>query len=367
MKLKTLLAGISLGAGLAMLPATTTAHAATQTALDLSEWQGTITLSQAKKLKAELGDGGVILRVQYGSNYRDKVFEQNAATLKRAGVKFGVYTFSQYINVSDAKVEAKDFYNRSQKYAPAFYVNDAEELTTTAGSYAAATKAWADQMKQLTKKPLILYSYRGFYNSYIKSKSGYNYFWLAAYQSTKPTPNDYQLWQYTDKRYSTSLAKATDASYVYTDKLFGTVIDKKKFTVGGFKVGEKVTLKAVKWYNTGKKLDKSLAGAEVSISAVKTTYTGKSNQVLTVVRSGQVLGILRAEDVAGAYYKDGKTQYYMTSRNTNYYKSTGYKTRTKSLPAGTVFSGKAQKVGGHWEIKTKDGYVTANKNAVKML
>lgn len=364
MKLKNkVLTTVAVAGGL--LAVGSKASAAKLPVLDLSEWQGTITQAQAKKLKSEVQ--GVILRVQYGSNYKDKTFAQNAATLKKAGVKFGVYTFSQYVNAADAKVEAKDFYNRAKSYSPSFYVNDAEELTTTSGSYAAATKAWAEQMKKLTKKPLVLYSYRSFYNSYIKSKSGYNKFWLAAYQSSTPTPKDYQLWQYTDARYSLSLGKSTDASKVISGDWFGSTIDKSKYTVGGFKVGETVRLKAAKWYTTGKAVDKALIGQDVHISAVRTAYTGKSNQLVTVVRNGVVLGILRAQDVAGAYYQSKTTQFYQARRATNYYKKTGYKERAKAIKAGDVFVGKAVKVGSHWEIKTPHGYVTANKRAIKLL
>lgn len=367
-RLITALAGIFLGAGLTVAAPTFSTHAATTTALDLSEWQGTITLAQAKKLKAELGNGGVILRVQFGSTYRDKVFEQNAATLKKAGVKFGVYTFSQYINANDAKVEARDFYNRAKKYDPLFYVNDAEENTITSGTYAAATKAWTEQMKQLTKKPLVLYSYRGFYNAYIKSKAGYNYFWLAAYQSKKPTPTDYQIWQYTDARYSASLGKSTDANYVYTSALFGTTIDKSKYTHGGIKVGETVRLRAgVKWYNTGKMIDKSFAGVDVRVSQTQTAYTGKSNELITVVRNGVVLGVLRAEDVDDAYYQAKSHQYYVGRKETGLYSDAKLTKKKGTIKVGQMFHGTAEKVGSRWVIKVYNGYINANKRLVDML
>lgn len=344
-------------------------QAASPVVLDLSEWQGTITLAQAKKLKAELGDGGgVILRVQYGSNYRDKVFDKNAQILQKAGVKFGVYTFSQYINAADAKQEAKDFYTRAKKYNPVFYVNDAEENTITSGTYAAATKAWADQMKKLTNKPLVLYSYRGFYNTYIKSKAGYSRFWLAAYQSQMPTPKDYGLWQYTDSRYSASLAKSTDANKFIGASWFGNTIDKSKYTHGGIKVGETVRLKAgVKWYNTGKTIDKSLAGVDVRVSQTQTAYTGKSNELITVVRNGVVLGVLRAEDVADAYYQSKSHQYYVGRKETGLYSDSKLTKHKGTIKVGQMFHGTAQKVGNRWVIKVYNGYINANKRIIDQL
>ncbi|MGP9051383.1 GH25 family lysozyme [Lactiplantibacillus plantarum] len=146
---------------------------------DTSEWQGTITQAQAKLLKGETK--GVILRVQYGSNYKDKVFDHNAATLKAAGVKFGVYAFEQYVSSDDAKQEAKDFYNRAKKYNPLFYVNDAEVVTTYGGnSYAAATKAFAGQMNKLTTKPVYLYTGQSIYWYHLDGRKGTMVFgWLT--------------------------------------------------------------------------------------------------------------------------------------------------------------------------------------------
>lgn len=183
---------------------------------DLSEWQGTITADQAKLLKGEAK--GVILRVQYGSNYRDTVFDHNAAILKATGVKFGVYAFEQYVSSDDAKQEAKDFYNRAEKYNPLFYANDAEEVTTYSGnSYAGATKAFASQLNKLTTKPVYLYTGKDIYNYHLDGRKGYNGVWLAYYQNTQPNVGfKYELWQHTDRMYSTALNKSVDASKFVT-------------------------------------------------------------------------------------------------------------------------------------------------------
>lgn len=280
-----------------------TAHAA-QPVLDTSEWQGTVTAAQAKLLKGEVK--GVILRVQYGSNYKDRVFDHNAATLKAAGVPFGVYAFGQYVSAADAKQEAKDFYARAKKYDPKFYVNDAEQQTTYAGqSFSTATKAFATEMQSLTSKKIYLYSYQYFYSSYIKSQSGYDGMWLAAYQTPQPTaPFSYQLWQYTDKRYSTALKKATDASkFIGSANWFGESTSKASYSVGGFVKGEVVRLKSgLTFYGTKTKLDPALAKKNLTVKATQTVYTGNSNQVLTIYNGAIVIGQVRAQDVAASYY-----------------------------------------------------------------
>ncbi|MBS0955911.1 GH25 family lysozyme [Lactiplantibacillus plantarum] len=265
---------------------------------DTSEWQGTITAAQAKLLKGEAK--GIILRVQYGSNYKDKVFDHNAATLKAAGVKFGVYAYGRYVSNSDAKVEATNFYNRAKQYNPLFYVNDAEEVTTYAGnSYSAATKSFAEKMQSLTSKPIYLYTGKYFYQSYINSQAGYDGKWIAAYQPNQPTGITYQLWQHTDSKYSTSIKKSIDASKFVTNvNWFGNTVDTSKYPNGGYKVGDEVRLKnGITYYGTTIKADDSLTKTKLTVKAVKTVFTGTSSQVLTVYNGSKVIGQVRAQDV----------------------------------------------------------------------
>lgn len=266
---------------------------------DFSEWQGNISAAQAKLLKGEAK--GIILRVQYGSNYRDKVFDHNAAVLKAAGVKFGVYAFGQYVNDADAKVEATDFYNRAKKYNPLFYANDAEIVTTYAGSsYSSATKAFATKLHSLTTKPVYLYTGKDVYNYHLDGRKGYNGVWLAYYQNTQPNVGfKYELWQHTNRMYSTALNKSVDASkFVTSANWFGNTIDTSKYPNGGYKVGDQVRLKAgIIYYGTTTKADSSLAKTNLTVKTVKTVYTGTSSQVLTVYNGGKVIGQVRAQDV----------------------------------------------------------------------
>ncbi|MCJ8184820.1 GH25 family lysozyme [Lactiplantibacillus pentosus] len=284
-----------------------TASASTQPVLDLSEWQGQITTSQAKLLKGEVK--GVILRVQYGSNYKDKYFVHNVKVLKAASVPYGVYAYGQYVNKSDAKKEAKVFYNRSKAYAPKFYVNDAEELTTTSGTYSTATKAFATELQSLTSKKVYLYSYQSFYTTNINSKSGYDGMWLAAYQTSAPSTSfSYQLWQYTDSRYSTSLKASTDASkFTGSNNWFGTTINKANYPYGGHILKEVVRVKAgIKFYGTSKTIDSSLTKVNLRVHSIKTVYTGKSNQVLTLYHGSTAIGRVRAQDIKASYFSSPK-------------------------------------------------------------
>ncbi|MFC6202553.1 GH25 family lysozyme [Lactiplantibacillus nangangensis] len=266
---------------------------------DFSEWQGNISAAQAKLLKGEAK--GIILRVQYGSNYRDKVFDHNAAVLNAAGVKFGVYAFGQYVNDADAKVEATDFYNRAKKYNPLFYANDAEIVTTYAGSsYSSATKAFATKLHSLTTKPVYLYTGKDVYNYHLDGRKGYNGVWLAYYQNTQPNVGfTYELWQHTDRMYSTALNKSVDASKFVTNvNWFGNTVDTSKYPNGGYKVGDEVRLKTgITYYGTTTKADDSLTKTKLTVKTVKTVYTGTSSQVLTVYNDSKAIGQVRAQDV----------------------------------------------------------------------
>ncbi|UQS87360.1 lysin [Nicoliella spurrieriana] len=189
---------------------TITANAA-KPIYDLSEWQGNITNAQAKKLKSETQF--LILRVQYGANYNDKVFRNNVRVLASNGVKYGVYSYSLYKNASGAATEAA----KLVKAAPgaSFYVNDAESNHVTSGTLNGATVAWANRARQLTKRPIVLYSYQSFMGHFTSAKSAYDAIWLASYTSNAPsTSYKYDLWQYTDKYYSAALNKRVDASKI---------------------------------------------------------------------------------------------------------------------------------------------------------
>lgn len=267
--------------------------------LDLSEWQGYITDTQANLLKGEVK--GVILRVQYGSNYKDKVFDNNAAVLKKAGVKFGVYAYERYVSTPDARVEAMDFYNRAKKYGPLFYANDAEMVSTYSGnSYSAATKAFANKLRSLSKKPVYLYTGQSIYWNYLKSRTGYDGVWLANYQSRQPvTGFKFELWQYTDCQYSTSIRKSVDTSkFVTADNWFGKTINKSQYPDGGYRVGDTVRINNnITYYGTTTKADNSLSRTNLTVKTVRTVYTGRSNQVLTVYHGSKVIGQVRAQDV----------------------------------------------------------------------
>lgn len=318
--------------------------------VDISEWQGNVSYQKALALKSETSF--VIVRVQYGSNYKDVQYKNTISNLEKAGTPYGVYSYSRYVNASDARQEARDLYNRAKNAK--FFVNDAEELTTTSGSYASAVTAWGSEMQSLTNKPVILYSGSYFYNSYIGTMRNYDAFWEANYSNHYL--GDASLWQYTDSGYSTSLSLGVDTNKVITSKhpvkwwIGASAADKQdvdKYYVGGFKVGDKVKINShvAKWDagDTKTPIDSSVLKKTYTVGQVKQVTEGKSNQMLLLKSGNTVVGWTLAEHVtkqgsrsntnnSGSSSKATSQTY---NQNGTFYPNTTLNVRTG---AGTVYS-----------------------------
>lgn len=289
--------------------------------VDISEWQGTVSLAQAKALKSETSF--VIVRVQYGSNYKDVQYKNTISNLEKAGTPYGVYSYSRYINASDAKQEAKDLYARAPHAK--FYVNDAEELTTTSGYYSSAVTSWGSQMQQLTNKPVVLYSGSYFYNNYIGTMKNYDAFWEANYGARYLNPET-GMWQYTDSGYSSALKISVDTSKVITSKhpvswwIGSSAADKQqvnKYSIGGYKVGDKVKINSnvAKWDDgaTTTPIDKSVLSKTYTVSQIKTVTKSRSNQLVLLSYANKPIGWVLAEHIT----KQGSTAKQSTSTSSS--------------------------------------------------
>ncbi|BDZ31732.1 GH25 family lysozyme [Lactiplantibacillus brownii] len=180
---------------------------------DISEWQGRLTATQVEAMKPRVSF--VINRRQYGSNYIDKDAANNTALYVKYGIPFGEYDFSLFTNAASAREEARLFYARSNKQAR-FYVLDFEVDTVTSGTTNAAVAAWVQQMRALTHKKLIFYSYQSFATTYASSSRFlFDAQWIADATATPPRI-PYDLWQYTDHFYMAGLNEYVDNSRVAT-------------------------------------------------------------------------------------------------------------------------------------------------------
>lgn len=188
-------------------------QAATLAIPDISEWQGRLTATQVQQMKPHVSF--VINRRQYGANYVDKDAANNTDLYVKYRIPFGEYDFSQFTSVASARQEARDFYARSNK-AARFYVLDFEVNTVKSGTTNAAVAAWEQQMRALTTKKLVFYSYQSFATTYANtSRQLFNAQWIADYTARTPQI-PYAMWQYTDHFYMAGLNKYVDNSQVAT-------------------------------------------------------------------------------------------------------------------------------------------------------
>lgn len=318
---------------------TTSNGAVVKPVIDISEWQGSVSLAQAKAMKYE--NSFVIVRVQYGSNYQDVQYKNTISNLEKAGTPYGVYSYSRYVNASDAKQEAKDLYNRAKNAK--FYVNDAEELTTTSGTYSSAVTSWGKEMQSLTNKPVILYSGSWFYSNYIGTMSYYDGFWEANYNNTYY--GDTALWQYTDSGYSSALKRGVDTSKVITSKhpvswwIGSSAADKQqvnRYNVGGYKVGDKVKINSnvAKWDEgaTTTPINKSVLSKTYTVSQIKTVTKSKSNQLVLLSYDNKPIGWVLAEHIN----KQGSTAKTSTSTSSSKAPSQTYNQNGTFYPNTTL-------------------------------
>ncbi len=339
---------------------------------DFSEWQGNFTASQVQKLKSQVSF--VILRVQYGSNYRDKTFAHNAALMTKYKVPYGVYSFSQYTSASDAKKEAKDLYNRSK--SALFYVNDAEALTTSAASYNNATKSWYTEMNSLTNKHIVFYSYRSFQTKYVPTAyKSYDAYWLAAYTSSVPSPQNYLLWQNTDAHYFSALSKSTDSSTLMWQKkplswwIGSTNASKqstKVYKYGGIKKNWQVMIKksATHWYNPRTKIPASAKSPTYRVQSTQKVTYSKSNEAVLLYRNGKAVGWALAQDI-NSYYNAKSVKALKFKTNGYSYSKPNLTGKKWYHKKGTVLRGNTYFNGRFWVFKTANGVYTSSNKSLK--
>lgn len=180
---------------------------------DISEWQGRLSAADVRHLKSKVAF--VINRRQYGADYVDPDATNNTDLYVRYGIPFGEYDFSQFTGVKSARLEARDFYARSNKHAR-FYVLDFEINTVKHGTTNAAVDAWVAQMRALTNKKLIFYSYASFATAYAnQARQRFNAQWIAAYNSRGPAI-PCALWQYTDSARIPGIMTNVDNSKLFS-------------------------------------------------------------------------------------------------------------------------------------------------------
>ena len=190
--------------------------------IDVSTWNGNIDWNKVKSS----GVSYVIIRTGYrgstqGSLVEDNKFRQNIKGATNAGLKVGVYFFSQAINEVEAVEEASMVLSQIKGYKLAYPVfidvepsgGRADGLST--GDRTKVVNAFCQTIQNNGYKAGIYANKSWFTNKLNTSAlSGYK-IWLAQYNSTVTYKGRYDMWQYSDKGKINGISGNVDMNLSY--------------------------------------------------------------------------------------------------------------------------------------------------------
>lgn len=190
--------------------------------IDVSKHNGTINWNAVKNA----GVSFVIIRCGYrgstqGALVEDAMFRTNIEGAQAAGLKVGVYFYSQAVNEVEAVQEASMVLSLVKNYKISYPIFiDTEQSGGRADRISRETRtavcrAFCETIKNGGYTPGIYSSKSWFMNNLnVSSLSAYK-IWLAQY-ATKPTyTGRYDLWQSTDKGRISGISTNVDLNYSY--------------------------------------------------------------------------------------------------------------------------------------------------------
>lgn len=192
--------------------------------IDISAWQGNFDLAKAKKNE---GITFVILKGGGADDgyYKDSQYENNYQKAKAAGLHVGAYFFSKALNTSQAKTEAKYFYDNclhgKQLDLPVYLdVENKTQLGIGKATLTAVIKTWCEEIKGFGFLPGI-YSSLSYFSSYMNDSELKAYPHWVAQWSTSCQYSGCGLWQFGGEtnyiRSHTINGQTVDQDYLLTD------------------------------------------------------------------------------------------------------------------------------------------------------
>ncbi len=192
--------------------------------IDVSKWQGNIDWGAV----ATSGISFAIIRVGYrgattGALIEDPYFRQNIAGATRAGIKVGVYFFTQAVNEAEAIEEASMAVSLISGYKVTYPVFiDTESATNgranglDVGTRTAVVQAFCRTVAASGYKAGV-YASKSWYNSKLNASGLSNYtIWVAQYNATCTYTGKYNMWQYTSKGSVPGINGNVDMNISYT-------------------------------------------------------------------------------------------------------------------------------------------------------
>lgn len=179
-----------------------------ETGVDVSVYQGEIDWHQVK----DAGIDFAILRVggrgwsADGSIYADKNFQKNIEGALAAGLKVGVYFFSQAVSENEAIEEARYTLDMIRDYNVTYPIvfdweivsnKDARTSKLDAPTLSAAANAFCREVEKAGHHPMVYFNSPCGYLRYDLSKLVKYDFWYAQYYSVPTFYYNFTMWQYT--------------------------------------------------------------------------------------------------------------------------------------------------------------------------
>ena len=192
--------------------------------IDVSKWQKEIDWDKVKNEGVDFA----IIRCGYrgsvtGSLVEDPYFEQNIKGARAAGIKVGVYFFTQAVNEVEAVEEASMVISLVRDYElqyPVFIDTEGAGGNGRADSLnveerTAVCEAFCTTVKNAGLEAGV-YASRNWYNNNLQTARLENYhIWLAEYRSVPLYQGYYKTWQYTSKGKVDGIEGRVDMNITY--------------------------------------------------------------------------------------------------------------------------------------------------------
>ncbi|KIR02327.1 hypothetical protein P261_01142 [Lachnospiraceae bacterium TWA4] len=224
--------------------------------IDVSKWNDYIDWEKVK-------DNGVdftFIRIGYstlnnGTPTLDPLFTQNLANAKKAGIKVGVYYYSQATNNKEAQDEVNfllKYLNNEYLDLPIVY--DAElgyygsekqypgklaqafGSTKSANAWTAVARTFCEAIKEAGYTPMVYGSIYGLRDSIHGVELGKDYpIWIARYNTSLNNSKisysgNIDFWQYTETGKVNGIKGNVDCNFYYYKDIPSTIIDKDSTT-----------------------------------------------------------------------------------------------------------------------------------------
>lgn len=191
--------------------------------IDVSKWNGTIDWNAVKSS----GISFVVIRCGYrgsstGVLVKDPMFEANIKGATKAGLKVGLYFFSQAVNEKEAVEEASMAIALAKDYKISYPIFIDTEWTSggrangiSKDTRTAVCKAFCETIKSAGYTPGV-YACKSWYQDSlnVSSLNGYK-IWLAQYASQPTYSSRYDMWQYSDKGKVNGISTNVDMNISY--------------------------------------------------------------------------------------------------------------------------------------------------------